>query len=124
MDNSFYKRLARIEAMADFQKSELMETLKTGYERACETQNEDDAAMFARKIRNKLLDESDSRMLLDRFNLVVPSGITFSAWLQFFKGLGGIITGQWAKYRKALRDLPEQEGFPFEIEFPTPPDEG
>ncbi len=118
-----YKRLARAEAMADAQKSELMETLKAAYERACEERNEEDAAAFARKIRNKMLDDSDSRMSLDRFGLVVPTGITFTAWLQFFKDLGKIIMGAWAKYRKDLRDLPEQEGFPFNIEFPTPPEE-
>lgn len=118
-----YKRLARAEAMADAQKSELMETLKAAYERACEERNEEDAAAFARKIRNKMLDDSDSRMSLDRFGLVVPTGITFTSWLQFFKDLGKIIMGAWAKYRKDLRDLPEQEGFPFNIEFPTPPEE-
>lgn len=118
-----YKRLARAEAMADAQKSELMETLKAAYERACEERNEEDAAAFARKIRNKMLDDSDNRMSLDRFELIVPTGVTFTAWLQFFKGLGKIITGAWAKYRKDLRDLPEQAGFPFNIEFPTPPEE-
>lgn len=124
MENNVYKRLARAEAMASAQKAELMETLKEAYERACGEQNEEDAANYARKIRNKLLAESDSRMSLDRFGIVVPSGITFSAWLQFFKDLGNIITGEWAKYRKALRDLPEQAGFPFNIEFPQPPEEG
>ena len=118
-----YKRLARAEAMADAQKSELMETLKAAYERACEERNEEDAAAFARKIRNKMLDDSDNRMSLDRFGLIVPAGITFTSWLQFFKDLGKIITGAWAKYRKDLRDLPDQEGFPFNIEFPTPPKE-
>lgn len=118
-----YKRLSRAEAMIDAQKSELMETLKAAYERACEERNEEDAAAFARKIRNKMLDDSDSRMSLDRFGLVVPTGITFTAWLQFFKDLGKIIMGAWAKYRKDLRDLPEQDGFPFNIEFPTPPEE-
>jgi len=123
MEKDIYKRLARAEAMANAQKSELMETLKAAYERACEEQNEEDAAEFARKIRNKMLDESDSRMSLDRFGLVVPTGITFTAWLQFFKDLGKIVTGNWAKYRKDLRDLPEQAGFPFNIEFPIPPEE-
>lgn len=27
----------------------------------------------------------------------------------------------WATYRQALRDLPEQEGFPFDITWPVPP---
>jgi hypothetical protein len=27
----------------------------------------------------------------------------------------------WAQYRQALRDVPQQAGFPFEIAWPTPP---
>lgn len=27
----------------------------------------------------------------------------------------------WAPYRQALRDVPEQAGFPHEVEWPTPP---
>jgi hypothetical protein len=27
----------------------------------------------------------------------------------------------WANYRQALRDLPEQEGFPQEVVWPNPP---
>lgn len=118
-----YKRLARAEAMADAQKSEIMETLKEAYERACKEHNEEDASVLARKIRNKMLDESDNRMSLDRFELTAPTGVTFTAWLQFFKDFGKIFEGDWAQYRKKLRDLPEQSGFPFEIEFPTPPEE-
>lgn len=28
----------------------------------------------------------------------------------------------WARYRQALRDLPEQAGWPESVEWPTPPD--
>lgn len=27
----------------------------------------------------------------------------------------------WAAYRQALRDIPEQQGFPWDVEWPTPP---
>ncbi len=114
-------RLAKIEAIANYQKSELMETLQRGYENACENENAEEAASLARKIRNKLLDESDKEMSLDRLGLEAPSGTTFSAWLGFLKELGEMLTNSWAQYRKALRDLPEQEGFPFNIEFPIKP---
>lgn len=120
-DSNFYKRLAKSEAMAEAQKSELMETLQAAYKRACEEENTEDAADFARKIRNKLLADSDSEMSLDRLGLTAPSGSTFTAWLSFLRKLGEVLVGSWAQYRKALRDLPEQEGFPFNIEFPTPP---
>ena len=122
MQESIYKRLAQAEAMAAAQKAETMEVLQAAYKRACEELNEEDAAAFARKIRDKLLNETDSRVALDRFNISVPSGTSFTAWLSFLKSLGEIITGAWAIYRQALRDLPEQEGFPFNVTFPTPPE--
>ncbi len=116
MNNNYYKRLARIEAMSASAKAESEEILRKAYTAACEEQNEEEAAMLARKIRNKLLDKSDSQMSLDRLGLETSSATKFIA------SLGKIFTGEWAKYRQALRDLPEQEGFPFNIEFPTPPD--
>lgn len=123
MKNDNHKRLARIEAMTNAQRAELMETLKAGYEKACEERDEESAAEFARKIRNKLLEESDSRMIFDRMKLDVPTGTTFTAWLGFFQALGKVLLGAWATYRKELRDLPEQEGFPFNVIFPEKPSE-
>lgn len=122
MQENIYKRLAQAEAMAAAQKAETKEVLQAAYKRACEELNEEDAAAFARKIRDKLLNETDSRVALDRFNISVPSGTSFTAWLSFLKSLGEIITGAWAIYRQALRDLPEQEGFPFNVTFPAPPE--
>ena len=123
MQNMDYlKRLARAEAAAMRQKAELMETLRDGYERACAEQDEESAAELCRKIRNKLLEESDAEMSLDRLGLTVPSGTTFTAWLLFLKGLGNALTGAWSAYRKALRDIPEQAGFPFNVQFPDKPE--
>lgn len=124
MQNSYYKRLAKMEAAANAQKAELAETIQDAYERACAENDEEQAAEFARKLRNKLLEDSDNEMTLDRLGLSVPSGSTFTAWLSFLRGLGEKLCGAWATYRKELRDLPEQEGFPFNITFPTPPDSG
>ena len=111
MQENIYKRLAQAEAMAAAQKAETMEVLQAAYKRACEELNEEDAAAFARKIRDKLLNETDSRVALDRFNISVPSGTSFTAWLSFLKSLGEIITGAWAIYRQALRDLPNKRAF-------------
>lgn len=99
----------------------MMDVLQARYAKACEEQNAEDAAMFARKIRNKLLEASDNRLALDRLGLIAPSGSTFTAWLSFLKALGNVLTGAWAKYRQDLRDLTDQPGFPFNIEFPTEP---
>lgn len=118
-----YKKIARMEALAESYKDDLDEVIQSRYEKACENQDEDTAAALARKIRNRLLSESDSVMSLDRLGLKVPSCSTITAWLSFLRSLGAILTGEWAKYRQQLRDLPEQAGFPFNIEFPKKPGE-
>ncbi len=104
------------------QRAELMETLKDSYQRAVNERDEESAAELCRKIRNKLLEESDSSMIFDRMGLVVPSGTTFTAWLEFLRGLGRVLSNNWALYRKQLRDLPEQPGFPFDVVFPEKPE--
>ena len=116
MNNNYHKRLAQVEAMSNAQKAEFEETLKAAYAAACEEQNEEDAATFARKLRNKMLADSDAQMSLDRLELDLSTATKFIA------SLNKIISGAWAVYRQALRDLPAQEGFPFDVEFPTPPD--
>ena len=79
------------------------------------------AAAAARAVRDQLLKDSDASMALDRLGLVAPSGTTFTAWLSFLKGLGNVLTGSIALYRQALRDIPNQPGFPFEIDWPEKP---
>lgn len=101
-----------------------LETLRTAYTEAIQAEDSEAAAVFARRIRNELLKQSDTELTLDRMGLEVPTETSFTAWLEFFKKLGSALTGDWAKYRQALRDLPEQEGFPLNVEFPSkPPDE-
>ena len=73
-NNVNLKELARAEALAAAQRDEMMDVLQARYAKACEEQNAEDAAMFARKIRNKLLETSDNRLALDRLGLVAPSG--------------------------------------------------
>ena len=116
MNNNYHKRLAQVEAMAAAKKAELEETLKVAYAAACEERNEEEAAALARKIRNKLLDNSDAQMSLDRL------GLDLSSATKFITSLSKIFKGAWAEYRQALRDLPTQAGFPFDVKFPTPPD--
>lgn len=80
-------------------------------------------AAAIREKRDKLLKDSDARMCLDRMGLSAPSGTGFTAWLDFLKTLAKEVSGEWAEYRKALRDLPEQPGFPYDVTFPTPPED-
>lgn len=117
MHNDFYKRLARAEAAAQAQKAELMETLQKAYENACQEQDAESAAELLRKIRNKLLDSTDKEMSLDRL------GLDTSSASRFITSLTKIFSGAWAQYRQELRDITKQEGFPFNVTFPTPPDD-
>lgn len=117
MQNDFYKRLARAEAAAQAQKAELMETLQKAYENACQEQDAESAAELLRKIRNKLLDSTDKEMSLDRL------GLDTSSASRFITSLTKIFSGAWAQYRQELRDITKQEGFPFNVTFPTPPDD-
>ena len=68
-------------------------------------QAETDAeAARVRATRNALLDKSDKEVMPDRKDAAAKS----------YDG--------WVTYRKALRDIPEQKGFPFEIEWPVAPE--
>lgn len=80
-----------------------------------------------RSVRDKLLIDSDTSMLLDRMGLVLPDAITAATLLtavrDLFTGLKSTLSGDWAHYRAALRDIPEQAGFPYEIEWPQKPED-
>ena len=70
-----------------------------------------------REKRNKLLEESDKYMCLDRLNLDTSSAV------KFITSLKNVFNNDYAKYRQALRDITEQEGFPYDVVFPTKPEE-
>lgn len=82
-------------------------------------------ATIIREKRNKLLQESDKYMCLDRLGIEIPENITtgtiISVVKKFFEGLGESINGNYAKYRQALRDITKQDGFPYNVEFPIEP---
>ena len=115
MDNNIYKRLAKIETITNLQKSNLMETLQAAYKSACEEKDEAQASEYARAIRNSLLEQSDKEMVLDRFKVDTSSTINFIASIK------QIFENNWISYRQQLRNLPEQEGFPFNAIFPELP---
>jgi hypothetical protein len=117
MDRNIYKRLADIESVIMLQKTELKETIEYAYKKACEFRNEELAAEMARKLRNKLLDESDKQMSFDTLSLDTSSIEAFLA------SVNVCLNNDWAKYRQELRDITSQEGFPFDINFPSCPDE-
>ncbi len=84
-----------------------------------------DKSAEIRSIRDKLLNESDKQFLIDRLGFEIPTNITATTLLSVIKNLfdtlGDIVNGDWARYRQQLRDITKQEGFPFNVEFPTAP---
>lgn len=114
-------RLAKMEAMCDHIRSEMSDVLERAYAIAVEERDEDRAAELARKIRNKLLDASDKYCTFDKILPEAPSGSSFTDWIAWLKTLAGVTSNAWGVYRQSLRDLPEQQGFPFSIEWPKHP---
>lgn len=123
IQNNDTLRISRLETICEGITGQMNDVIKESYEKAVENKDEELAASLARKLRDNLLKESDSRVVFDRFDIKVPSGSSFSSWLSFLKSLGKILTSDWSKYRQELRDLPQQPGFPFDIKFPTIPTE-
>lgn len=88
----------------------------------------EECAAAVRAARDALLAASDQRMTLDRgLNLKLPETVTATTMLTAFKdiitGFKDALSGDWAVYRQALRDLTEQTGFPFNVNWPTAPHE-
>ena len=99
MLDNLYLRLSRCEAICNQLRAEMDDVLRSVYDKAVTDNDESAAASACRKIRNHLLEETDKYMLADR-----P------------------YSEDWATYREALRELPEQEGFPFDVTFPQLPE--
>lgn len=115
------ERIARMEAICNKLRSEMDDVLKKAYVSAVEAGDAESAAELARKIRNKLLDESDKECVLDRLLEDAPDGVSFSDWIAWLRKLASAKSSKWGVYRQQLRDLTKQEGFPFNIVFPEKP---
>ena len=63
-----------------------------------ENLSEELAILNVRRKRNRLLSDTDFLALSD-----------------------GVLTEEWAAYRQALREVPQQTGFPFEVVWPVKP---
>ena len=85
----------------------------------------DEKSKEIRAKRDELLAETDKEMCLDRLKLELPEDITTVTLLasvkQFFTSLKDIFTSDMAKYRQSLRDIPQQEGFPYNVSWPEKP---
>lgn len=127
MADNIEMRVARLEATMNHLKGEFMETLQDAYNRACVEHDAEGAAQFARLIRNKMLDATDKYDTVDRvFNFDLPDTISMttivSAVKALIEGIKGIAKNEWSVYRQHLRDITDQQGFPFNIDWGTAPD--
>lgn len=124
---SLEKRVAALESAHEAERKNYEDCLKKDFETAVAMGNGELAAEIARELRDKLLKDSDSRVALDRFGIQLPENITSLNLLTCFKelidGFKNLFSGEWAAYRKALRDIPQQSGFPFAIVWPKAPGE-
>ena len=109
-------RLARLEAVCNQLRSEMDDVMQKAYNTAVETGDTERAAEMARKIRNRLLDKTDAQMSLDRITLETSTATAF------LSSLKNLFKSDWATYRQHLRDIPSQDGFPFNIDWGVSPD--
>ncbi len=109
-------------------RSNLENDIKSNYdswlEKAMQVER-DELAAEVRAKRDALLIETDKDFVLDRINLNIPEKVTASTMLNAVKDifgvLGSVCSGNMAKYRQALRDIPQQEGFPYDVKYPIKP---
>lgn len=96
----------------------LVEQVAKSPQALCDSIIFDYVATQIRAIRDELLAQSDKYMVFDRLGL--GDSTTF---VSFLAKLKNVLTGDIAKYRQALRDIPQQEGFPYEVEWPEKPED-
>ena len=77
----------------------------------------EDKASEIRAMRDELLAQSDKFMVFDRLGFGEST-----SFVTFLAKLKDILTGDIAKYRQALRDIPQQKGFPYDVVFPEKPE--
>jgi hypothetical protein len=67
----------------------------------------------------RLMDEAAPKSVRATRNALLAE----SDWLVIMHTEKGTnIPAEWELYRQALRDIPEQEGFPYQIDWPVKPD--
>lgn len=103
--------------------AEVIEDDLSNWLKSVKEKDYNEVAAKVREKRDKLLADSDKEMCIDRLGLEFPEELSMtniiSSLKQFFEGLSNIVNGNIAEYRQALRDLPEQEGFPYNVVWPT-----
>lgn len=107
-------------------RAEIKEIINNEYQKWLDYAKKVEYDKLANEIRikrNELLAETDKEMCIDRLNLQLPKELTAANLLtgvkQFFSGFYDICNGKMATYRQELRDITKQEGFPYNVIWPT-----
>lgn len=111
-------------------RDNLAETIEADFEKWLKDIKEKDfneVAAAVRIKRNELLAQTDKEMCLDRLGIEIPENITTTNLLtvvtSVFKGIAKILNNNMSKYRQELRDITKQEGFPYNIKWPSKEDQ-
>ena len=97
----------RLNALKGYLTSRQKDVIFENYKKAVEAEDEASASDLARQYRDCLLAECD-----------------FWDNVSYRSRKSAEKVEAWDNYRNALRDIPEQTGFPFDIDFPLSPDQG
>lgn len=107
-------------------RENLAEEIEKNFENWLNKAKEEDyneVASDVRAKRNELLKDTDKEMCIDRLNFNFPENLSMtniiSSLKDFFDGFAGISKSNIAKYRQELRDITKQEGFPYNVVWPT-----
>lgn len=114
---------ARVLHAAEVEHANTVENLEAALQEALAADDTERAAQLARAKRDRLLLDVDAHGSIYRMELEEPTGTSFSAWLPTLKKLTGTFSDAWAEYRRKLLDVPQQEGFPAQIDWPEKPQE-
>lgn len=111
-------------------QNNLEERIKNNYDMWLDFVKQKEYDKLAEEIRtkrNKLLEDTDKEMCLDRLNLNLPTELSATTLLagvkQFFDAFSDIFNGKMAKYRQELRDITKQKDFPYSVIWPTKDEE-
>lgn len=111
-----------------YYRENLKEDIETNYQLWLDFAKQfeyDEKAKEIREKRDKLLEETDKEMVLDRLKLNMPEDISMTNLIpgikEFFTSFKDIFNSKMAKYRQSLRDVPQQEGFPYNVSWPEKP---
>jgi hypothetical protein len=96
LDKPYFSDMTQILVQGELPHKEGNDWL-IGY--SVENKTPDEAKTSIRENRNDLIEDTDKMALTDR-----------------------TLSPEWATYRQELRDITDQEGFPYSVTFPTKPE--